>query len=696
MRKDRKTLVKIISLLFISVFVPLLIEKFYFDQQPFLLDRFCIFLVIMLFGVSHLIFKVKDIWSNIYKKRYFIGIVIFTILIIGGYHGSSVGIYNGAIQGNYPVENGNPILGENRGIRGDEYAVSTPFVLSQVSSANKLSSTNHNLMAQDKSVSFYLRYPTFDSASISVPQQLGFLVLPVENAFSFYWYLPIFFLFFATFEFLMVITKENKVWSGIGALMITFAPATQWWYAYMIIASGEAAIVFFNKFMKENNRIKKLVYSIIIGYFGSVYIMNMYPAWLIPYGYFFLVIVCWIIYKNKETVKVKDIVLLIMIIIGVITITLVPAFLNGKDTYDLITSTVYPGARLTTGGDGQKDIIKYFSNLFLPIKEVNNACEMSQFISFYPLPTLLGIYYGFKNYKNKKNDFLLNGLVILSVLLSVWNFIPIPEIISKITMLSMSTVSRANITLGYINVIILIICLSKYKHYPIKNKLAIVVSAILSCGFIILSVRQLVTLYPEYFSTKVMILTILVFVVMFILIILNSEKYKKLIALVVLSVVFVAGVNVQPLNKGLNVFYEKPITKEVEKIIANDEDAKWICVSTPYYIQNYIAVTGAYIVNSTNYYPNFNLWDILDPEGNYDDIYNRYAHLSIDLTKESTDFRLISTDHVGLTLNVNDLEKIDIDYMISVLDMTEYNSEDITFEKEYYEDGLYIYNLVYN
>ena len=91
---------------------------------------------------------------------------------------------------------------------------------------------------------------------------------------------------------------------------------------------------------------------------------------------------CWLIFTYRTSIKLKDILLLIVIAVFVIAITLVPAFLNGKETYDLITNTVYPGARLTTGGDGQIDIIKYFSNLFLPMKIVNNACEMSQFISF--------------------------------------------------------------------------------------------------------------------------------------------------------------------------------------------------------------------------------------------------------------------------------------------------------------------------
>lgn len=694
MIKDKKKLIKIFIVTFIAISIPLLIEKFYFNVQPFSFDRFIIFFIILLFIGIHFIFDIKKIWDVIYQKRYFIGIVIFAFLVFNGYHGSSIGIYNGAIQGEVPVENGNPILGENRVIRGDEYAVATPFTLSQTSPVNNLSSTNHNLMAQDKSVSFYLRYPTIDTASIAVPQQLFFAFLPVENAFSAYWYFPMFFMFFSVFELLMIMTNKKKIWSGVGAMMITFAPATQWWSSYMIIGSGAAAIVAFNQFLSNEKLIKKILFSILIGVFGSMYIMNMYPAWLIPYGYFFLIVVCWLIYLYKDNVQIKDFIFLIIIAILTIGIIIGPAFLNGKDTYSLITNTVYPGARLTTGGSGYHDTIKYFADVFIPLKTVSNACEMAQFISFYPLPTIMGAYYCIKNYKNKSNDLLLIGLVCLSVFLSIWNFVELPEIIAKITLLFMSTVTRADITLGFVNVIILILCLSNYTHYSLKSWKSLIVIVGISTGFIVYNVNYLIEAYPDYFTRKIIaIITVIGFLLAFILIAINNKKTNQILIIGLLSVTLVSGVFVHPLNKGLNVFYEKPIIKEIESIVENEPKAKWISVGTPYFIQNYVTVTGVYMINSTNYYPNFDLWDIVDPDGIYDEVYNRYAHLTINLTKNDTKAELMYQDHVILDLNVNKLKELDVDYILTVQDLSDYQTNNIHLDEIYSEYGIFVYKL---
>lgn len=698
MTKNKDVIIKSIILAFVSFFFSFLFVKTYYSNSSLMFDRVFIIFSILCFIGLHFILDVKKLWDFIYRKRYFLGIILFIFLVANGYHGSSIGIYNGAIQGEVPVENGETIFGENQVIRGDEYAVSTPFTLSQANNINNFSSTNHNLMAQDKSVSLYMRYPSYDITSIAVLYQIGFLFLPVENAFSFYWFFPLFFTFFATFELLMLLTKEKKVWSLIGTMMITFGPAYQWWGYNTIIASGESAILMFNKYLNSVRFNKKILYSILIGIFGSNYIMNLYPAWLIPYGYFFLVLVIWLLYIHRESISWKELVFLIVIVISTICIILVPALIRGQTTYKLITNTVYPGARFEIGGYGFNDIIKYMANIFVPIKGgINNPSEMAQFISFYPVPTILGIYYSFLNFKNKNNDFLLNGLIILSICLSFWNYFEIPAFIAKITLLYMSTVTRANITLGFINIVLLIYCLSCYNKYSLKNYKGIILIALGSFVFVLYCIKKLCEVYPDYFNNKhIIVLSIIGFVIAFILIFINNKYTNKLLITGFLCITFVSGLLFHPLNKGLNVFYEKPITKEVQKIVNADSKAKWISVNTPYFLQNYITVTGVSMVNSTNYFPNYKIWNVIDKDGEFNDIYNRYAHLTVNLTDEKTDVSLLYNDHIKLDLNVNQLKELDVSYILTCSDLSDYESKYVHFEKIYNEYGILIYKIGYN
>ena len=103
---------------------------------------------------------------------------------------------------------------------------------------------------------------------------------------------------------------------------------------------------------------------------------------------------------------------------------------------------------------------------------------------------------------------------------------------------------------------------------------------------------------------------------------------------------------------------------------------------------NYALANDARIINSTNYYPNFNNWNLLDTNGKYKDIYNRYAHISINLTDEETSFSLIQTDAFLINLNYNDMCKLKPTYYLTCIDY-----DNSLLEKIYEEDGVYIYRV---
>ena len=69
--KNKK--VKLILTTFISIIIPLIIEKYYFNTQSFSIDRFIIGFLLILFIGLHFVFDIKKIWNVIYKKRYIIG-----------------------------------------------------------------------------------------------------------------------------------------------------------------------------------------------------------------------------------------------------------------------------------------------------------------------------------------------------------------------------------------------------------------------------------------------------------------------------------------------------------------------------------------------------------------------------------------------------------------------------------------------
>lgn len=689
---NKKKYILIFSII-ISVLIPMCVEEFYFKAAPWSYDRIVAFSSLLLFISLQYYIGVKKVWNIVFKRRYIIAVLIFAFMVINGYHGASITLYNERIQPSVSVENGSPILGENRTIRSDEWAVSTPLMLSQATPINNFDIVNHTIMARDSKVILYPKYPVKDISILASPNQIPYLLLPVEAAFSASWNIVWFILFFATFEFLRILTGDKRLISLVGATFITLAPAVQWWEAWNMIAYGEIAMIFFYKFIHSNSLWKKIVYSILIGWIGSCYIMTMYPAWMVPYGYFFLAVVIWLIVSNKKKLKIKDFLLLIPVAVGVMVVIIAPAFIQGAEVYDLLTNTVYPGARLSTGDtEGWKNMFNMFTNLATPFKMAENQCEMSQFFSFFPVPMVLAGIASFKNYRLKRNDFLLNALLLVSVFLSIWNFVELPEFLVKITMLSMSTVSRCNIALGFINCIILLLLISKYHDQVVSTK-NIIIRSIVAIAYVAFGILIAYGEYPSYMSWKISLLTAILLLPIVAMLIIGDKRLQKYLLSGLVMISIIGGIAVHPWNKGLASIYEKPVSKAVQELVAKDETAVFMTVNMEFYYSNYMCANGAKVINTTNFYPNFDFWQKIDSDGSNEEIYNRYSHIWTKLTHGETTYKLKTDDLIDLQINLKDIDKFDVDYLISGDPLEEYSSEEYPLKQIYSQEGMYIYSL---
>ena len=119
-----------------------------------------------------------------------------------------------------------------------------------------------------------------------------------------------------------------------------------------------------------------------------------------------------------------------------------------------------------------------------------------------------------------------------------------------------------------------------------------------------------------------------------------------------------------------------------------DPDAVWL--STPGgLISDLPIMVGAPTINCINVYPNLELWSKVDEDGKYTDVYNRYAQIQANLTEEETKFELLVPDVFVVSLNYKDLNRLNVDYLLST---TEYNYENLEFVKG--GNGYYIYHVI--
>lgn len=676
-----------------GLIVPLVIEKYLFNMN-FFINRVVILEMISLFIVLNIIIDIKVLWNNIFKYRYIICILLFVFLVANGYHGTSIGMYDKIIQPNNSVKTAEPIFGKNRFIKTDEYAVVIPHLINQVE-YNNMDVKNEYMMAGIDNVSLYPSYPTNSLSLITNISNHGYLFLPIENALSYGYYIIIIVAFMALFEFFLIITKKKKIISLMGTILIIFSPMIQWWSSFTFIAYGMLCFHFLRLFLISDNKWKKLLYSILFGWAGSCYIMIIYPAWQITYGFLYLMLFIWLIVENKDKLKRTDLLYLIPSMI-IVLLLVVPQFVASYSQVMNVMNTVYPGARYVTGGESWERNYLYVSSIFYPYFNIDNACEFSQTLSMYPIPIFMGLVQLVKNKKSKKKDLLLNLLLLITLFFTVVNYFSVP-FISRITLMYMVPGARITTVVGIICVILLCVLLSDYSNDKTKNNTLMIlqpVSIVITGLVLVLSYRYLkINSTIDYFSTYKLVISFIIFSFINYLLLINYKKSNIVLEIFLIVLGLSSGLTIYPIVKGTDVISKKPVSQKIQELSSKDNDAIWLVTDSDFQVPNYVLANGARVINSTNFYPNFELWNVIDNNKEQDYYYNRYAHIIVHILDNDNEYKLPSPDALDFGINDENICSLNISYIYSSRDLSKEKYSSMNIFEEYNVDGSYIYKV---
>ena len=622
--------------------------------------------------MKKIILKSIDVF---YKYRFLIMGLFFCLCIIFKLSGSSIGCWENLFN----LKNNDFLLGINRSVRADEWATFTPLNFAQVENGFRYFNTSLRGTLTDVFMIYAL--PVKCIFQIFRPFLLGYTIFGAERGLSFFWCGRYIALFLVSLDFFMVITKKNKVLSFLGSLMILLAPIIQWWFSINGIAElfifGELIIVMIYKYLNTNSFIKRLLYLFITYISAGGYGLIMYPAWQIPMAFVFLALAIFVVIDNysKEKIKIKDIISIIVMIL-LLGVSLLMIINKSLDTIKIVMNTSYPGSRFEVGG-GQLDyLFSYISNIFLPFKSRNlllNQPEQSLFFSLFPIGIILSIK---ELITNKKKDKLLIILLIAWLFFGIWCVLGFPGFLSKITLMSYSTGHRALLALGYIDVLLLIRTLSKNSK-PFSKLTSLIITLVLTLLFMLKNIF----FHRSYFNILMCVVLLIECIYLFYTSLrYNSKRCKYLFILGMIGVMLLCGSMVNPLRFGSSIFTKSEILNNVKKI--NKEDPGiWITANENYPVNNYIAISGVKTINVTNTYPDLAKWHKFDKNKEYEDIYNRYAHITINLENEEQKdkFVLINPDVFEFNASLKDLDTLNVKYIFTRKDLEEFNNDEYTF-----------------
>lgn len=640
--------------------------------------------------------KLKNNTLNfIYKYRFIIAIILIIVGILFKLHGSSINLWNSIFTTG--VEDKSLLFGIPRSIRSDEWAVTTPFIFSQ--SFNNFKYFSDILRGGTSTDAFSIYgLPVFNIAELFRPFHIGYLVLGLERGLSFFWVSRFIILFLVSFEFLMIFTNKNKRLSVIGSFLISLSPMVQWWFATNgtaeIFIFGMLALVLLYKYMNTNNFKKRILYLALAVICAGGYILVLYPASQIPMFFVFLALAIYIIVANINNCKIsrKDIVsILIAILFFLLLLTYI--INTSWESIQAVLNTVYPGNRIKEGGGSFRTYISYIDNIFLPYKQeglVTHQAKEAVMFGLFPMGIILTI---FSIIKNKKIDLPILFLMIPYVIITAFCMFKIP-FLPQLTLLSYSSSSRAIMAVGFIDILVLLRSLSITTE-SMKTRFALLTSFVCSLTLVLICK----TLNPNYVGKILSVFLFIMCMYLFFFVLQYHTKYGKILfVLGIIPTMLIAGFTVNPINSGIDMVFDSPILKAVQNI-NEEKNGVWLAESLSFPCANYLGMSGAPVINATNIYPNMELWKSLDKENKYEDIYNRYAHVYMELVENEnqiTDkFVLISTDIFKVYITLDELKEMNIKYIFTIRILEDYNNENQEFNLIYNENNYHIYEVIY-
>lgn len=415
-------------------------------------------ILIFLFGLFSINASVMA--GFVYTHRWLIGGSIILFCTICKIHGSSIGFYADMLPGYPPYEE---LWGRYRGIRSDEFVVSTQMALAQVKAGFPWFSELYRYSPTDMAV---IAAQMIKNLVVILyrPFQAGYLFFGAQHGLAFYWSARSVVCFLVSFEFGRLFTNNKRKLAVAYALLVTLSPVIQWFFAagglIEILVFGQAAILLLIRYIREEDFRYKFVYMVGMVVCAGGYVMSLYPAYQIPFFYVFLTCTAAVLIESRKAVKLGKCDLILWIGgLAVFVASMAYVITKSSDAIETVMHTVYPGSREVTGGTFS-DLTKLFqgwSSIFWSVIDIENPCEASSFVDFFPLGIILSVpvlvYY-------KKRDIWVISFEILNIILLSFTAFQWPQVLAKITLLSNVPIQRLIVSIGLLNLMLLIRCIA--------------------------------------------------------------------------------------------------------------------------------------------------------------------------------------------------------------------------------------------
>ena len=565
------------------------------------------------------------------RMKWFLGICagLFLLMLLAKIHFVSVAAWNQLIP-----DGSNPrrglIAGEARRIRMDDYAVGTPWFLSQ--SEKGFPQVNETIGGEKAPV---LVIPTKHFSTIFKPVNWGAMIFGTETAYAWGSDVTIFMALIAV-TFLLMLLTQNQFWLSIfGSIWLLLSTGTQSWTYIPIysLTGGSLVVVSAIYLLYGRSQRQTIIGACALAWSLIYFVLMLYPPYQVPIVYVMLALFIGYTLNQRDLselmrnwpLKLGGGVVALAVLAGVFA----AYYSDLKPTLDAVTNTVYPGKRNELGGTGfiANWASEYFSWLLTDAKYPQqwlNYCELSHYLTFTPIiiPALMLSFS-----LTRRIDWLLLLLSVVIVLLYVWIEVGFPDWLAKLTLLNMSPARRTQIPLGIANVLLTVLYLDYLRRTTLRSPtLYTIIGGTLVLGLMIYAGYINVNDAGGFFKGYQLYFPVAFFTALGILLLPTlTSQYRLPIFCTAILLFILPNVRINPVSKGLSPITENTLYQTVKTLHQQEPTARWVTYGSQF-ISYLVTATGVDLLSGVKFVPPRNIYKVLDPQMKRDSSYNRYAH----------------------------------------------------------------------
>jgi hypothetical protein len=543
---------------------------------------------------------------------------------------SSVGIWDSM----YPAEqmDRRVDLGVPKAIRSDEWSVFTPWTLSQV--ATGMGKDNPNMGAPGSPI--LTGAPVGGLMMVAQPKYWGFLFFDLERGFSWMWAFKSFGLITAFFLLMLAVTKGDTLVSLATALGVYGSSYMQWWYSSIEpeVVTGFSIAVLGCIYLLQAKKTGGMIWgALLVALAVPNLLLHLYPPYLVPLAYLSVFLLVGYLgnraglHRFLQGIHRRS--LFMVLVLGIWVLFVARWYLDSRETIAVMMNTVYPGHRFSMAGD--MSISDVFYGVFESWKVNENAIpfapanpsEVSRVWLLFPLALLLIPIRAWKHPDFRLVAWLM-GFCAVSLFWAVGPTLTPVRTAMAHAGWSMSPAVRGLLGMGLASTMLMGILVSGVARGDlVLNKWP--TRWIAGAAFVSVMILGLVlqTRDPDFFILPRLLLGATA-VAALVWAVHRGQRYMY-VALTI--AVALPTLHVNPLQSGLAPYLNKGIFLSAKRVGSAPGDL-WAVYGDKHVAQGFKA-SGLRVLNGTHYAPRLDMIRVLDPQGAYAHVWNRYAHIGL-------------------------------------------------------------------